>query len=63
VPGSPKMGYKASFTGLEVFSENTWNPMRDPAKFEPTLHPLSTAPIAEQVANISLPDGNKAVSE
>ena len=63
VPGSPKMGYKASFTGLEVFSNGTWHPMRDPAEFEPTLHPLSTAPIAEQVANISLPGGNRAVPE
>ncbi|WP_439141268.1 arginyltransferase [Planktotalea sp.] len=63
VPGSPKMGYKASFAGLEVFSNGTWHPMQDPAEFEPTLHPLSTAPIAEQVANISLPGGYKAVPE
>ena len=63
VPGSPKMNYKASFSGLEVFSGGSWQPMRDPEEFEPTRHPLSTAPIAEQVANISLPGGYRAVPE
>lgn len=63
VPGSAKMGYKAGFTGLEVFSQGVWHTMRDPADFETTLHPLSTPPIAEQVANISLPGGYRAVPE
>lgn len=63
VPGSPKMGYKIGFKGLEVFSAGEWHKMRDTAEFEPTLHPLSTPPIAEQVAGISLPGGYKAVPE
>lgn len=57
VPGSAKMGYKAGFSGLEVFAGNTWQKMRDPEDFSGHAHPLVNDPIAEQVANISLPDG------
>ena len=56
VPGSQKMGYKAKFSGLEVFMAGAWQPMRDPEAFEMDHHPLNNDPIAEQVANISLPD-------
>ncbi|MBO9398694.1 arginyltransferase [Shimia sp. R9_2] len=56
VPGSAKMAYKAKFSGLEIHFANQWHPMRDPEKFSSDTHPLSTPPIAEQVANISLPD-------
>lgn len=56
VPGSPKMGYKARFSGLEIYQRGVWTPMTDPAEFETAAHPLSTDPIAEQVANIQLPD-------
>ncbi|WP_372573110.1 arginyltransferase [Ruegeria jejuensis] len=56
VPGSPKMGYKARFSGLEVYHRGAWQKMRDPKTYEADTHPLSTDPIAEQVANISLPD-------
>ncbi|PCH66307.1 MAG: arginyltransferase [Rhodobacteraceae bacterium] len=56
VPGSDKMGYKARFSGLEVYSGGKWQPMHDPETFRPDTHPLSTDPIAEQVANIQLPD-------
>ena len=56
VPGSQKMGYKAKFSGLEVYVGGSWQQMRDPAEFQQDIHPLSTDPIAEQVANISLPD-------
>lgn len=56
VPGSPKMGYKARFNGLEVYHDGMWQPMDDAESFKATTHPLSTDPIAEQVANISLPD-------
>jgi len=55
VPGSPKMGYKARFSGLEVYRGGVWQKMRDPAAYSADTHPLSTDPIAEQVANISLP--------
>ena len=56
VPGSQKMGYKAKFSGLEVYFGGEWRPMKDPADFESETHPLSNDPIAEQVANINLPD-------
>jgi arginine-tRNA-protein transferase len=50
------MGYKAKFSGLEVYLNGQWRRMRDPENFRPEQHPLSTDPIAEQVANIALPD-------
>ncbi|GGH19897.1 arginine-tRNA-protein transferase [Cribrihabitans marinus] len=56
VPGSPKMGYKAKFSGLEVYLRGTWHKVADPSTFRAETHPLSTEPIAEQVANIHLPD-------
>lgn len=57
VPGSEKMGYKASFSGLEVYAGGEWQPMTNPRDFDTALHPLNNDPIAEQVAEISLPDG------
>ncbi len=56
VPGSPKMGYKAKFSGLEIYRGGSWEPVRNPSAYAADTHPLSTDPIAEQVANISLPD-------
>jgi arginine-tRNA-protein transferase len=57
VPGSPKMGYKARFSGLEVFRGGGWQPLKNPDQFTGDPHPLSVDPIADQVAKISLPDG------
>ena len=57
VPGSPKMDYKAKFKGLEVYRGGVWTPLTDPEAFSAEVHPLSTDPIAEQVARINLPDG------
>ncbi len=57
VPGSQKMGYKAKFAGLEVYFGGGWVPVKNPAAFEADHHPLSNTPIAEQVANIQLPQG------
>ncbi|MHA7849820.1 arginyltransferase [Roseovarius sp.] len=57
VPGSPKMGYKAAFTGLEIYVNGAWERMGTPEDYSAQLHPLSNDPISEQVANISLPDG------
>jgi arginine-tRNA-protein transferase len=57
VPGSKKMGYKAGFTGLEIFKAGQWHPIGDPKDHVSELQPLSVEPIAEQVAKISLPDG------
>ncbi|MEM7317911.1 MAG: arginyltransferase [Pseudomonadota bacterium] len=56
VPGSPKMGYKANFAGLEVYHGGSWQSVAKPEDFSASNHPLSTEPIAEQVANINLPD-------
>ncbi len=56
VPGSPKMGYKARFPALEVYSGGAWQDIGDPERHTAETHPLSTDPIAEQVARISLPD-------
>lgn len=55
VPGSSKMGYKARFAALEVYA-GEWRPIGDPDSYSSDPHPLSTDPIAEQVAQISLPD-------
>ncbi|WP_372989114.1 arginyltransferase [Sulfitobacter sp.] len=56
VPGSQKMGYKAKFSGLEVYMGGAWQKMQDASEFKADAHPLNTDPIAEQVANIALPD-------
>jgi arginine-tRNA-protein transferase len=56
VPGSAKMAYKAQFDALEVYRKGQWEPLQDHAAYEDAAHPLSTDPIAEQVANISFPD-------
>ncbi|MFX0544634.1 arginyltransferase [Roseovarius sp. S1116L3] len=57
VPGSPKMGYKAGFSGLELHVGGQWELMRDPEDYSAKAHPLSNDPISEQVAGITLPDG------
>ncbi|SLN19055.1 arginyltransferase [Roseisalinus antarcticus] len=56
VPGSPKMGYKARYSGLEIYHQGQWQRLDDPDGFSADTHPLSVAPIAEQVARINLPD-------
>ena len=56
VPGSRKMGYKATFPALEIYKGGRWQDIGDPADHRAELHPLSVDPIAEQVARISLPD-------
>lgn len=56
VPGSQKMGYKAKFSGLEVYLGGEWQKMADPESYQPENNPLGNDPIAEQVANIALPD-------
>lgn len=56
VPGSPKMDYKARFAALEIYRGGVWQPLNRDEDFSPETHPLSTDPIAEQVARITLPD-------
>ena len=55
VPGSPKMDYNSKFSGIEVYRAGRWEPLRDAADYRIDVHPLSTDPIAEQVARIILP--------
>lgn len=56
VPGSRKMGYKATYSALEIFKGGAWVDIGDPADHRSELHPLSVDPIAEQVARINLPE-------
>ena len=56
VPGSAKMGYKSNFPALEVYVDGAWEPLNDVSHFSTQTHPLSTDPIAQQVAQITLPD-------
>lgn len=56
VPGSQKMGYKSNFAGLEVYAGGEWRALEHPETYTADTHPLSNDPIAEQVANIRLPD-------
>ena len=56
VPGSPKMGYKANFTELEIYKNGDWQEIGDPDDHLQAAQSMSAAPIAEQVAHISLPD-------
>ena len=52
VPGSPKMGYKSKFSGLEIYKRGAWEKLGDPKAHSADTHPLSV----EQVARIDLPD-------
>jgi leucyl-tRNA---protein transferase len=61
VPGSRKMGYKASFSALEIYKGGQWVAIGDPADHRAELHPLSVDPIAEQVARINLPEARVAI--
>lgn len=56
VPGSPKMGYKAKFSGLEIFESQHWHPIGDVNGYDNATHPLKVEPISEQVSRIQLPD-------
>ncbi|ABA78794.1 arginyltransferase [Rhodobacter sphaeroides] len=56
VPGSRKMGYKATYSALEIYKGGRWQAIGQPSDHRAELHPLSVDPIAEQVARISLPE-------
>ena len=56
VPGSSKMDYKINFKGVEIFQNNSWQPLTKVKKSPLELHPLNTAPVSEQVSSLSLPD-------
>ncbi len=55
VPGSEKMGYKAKFSGLEIYNQGEWRPLDNPEDIKATDQPYTRDPISEQVANIQLP--------
>ncbi|MCJ8139229.1 arginyltransferase [Falsirhodobacter halotolerans] len=59
VPGSRKMGYKATFPALDIFKDNFWQDIGDPADHDAARHPQRVDPIAEQVARIALPDARR----
>jgi arginine-tRNA-protein transferase len=50
------MGYKANFPALEVYVDGAWQDIGDPEAYSNQTDPLSVDPIAQQVAQISLPD-------
>ncbi|MEZ5779417.1 MAG: arginyltransferase [Paracoccaceae bacterium] len=56
VPGSRKMGYKATFGALEIYKNSRWQDIGNPERHSSEMHPLSVDPIAEQVARIALPE-------
>ncbi|WP_308915158.1 arginyltransferase [Jannaschia sp. LMIT008] len=56
VPGSDKMGYKATFSALEIYKNRRWQDLGEPDRHAAEVHPLQVEPIAEQVARIELPD-------
>ena len=60
VPGSPKMDYKAKFSALEIYHGGRWQDLNDPARFSGVTHPLEVKPIAEQVANLTMPESLSA---
>ncbi len=60
VPGSPKMEYKAKFSALEIYHDGEWQDLTDRTQFTGTTHPLAVKPIAEQVANLTLPENLSA---
>jgi arginyl-tRNA--protein-N-Asp/Glu arginylyltransferase len=56
VQGSDKMAYKINFSGVEVFRNQKWAPFDPSYSYETDSNPLAVRPIAEQVAQISMPN-------
>jgi len=56
VPGSAKMDYKAKFPALEVYADGAWRALKDAEAFSDQARASSVEPIAQQVAQIALPD-------
>jgi arginine-tRNA-protein transferase len=56
VPGSKKMGYKARFSGFEVYTDGEWVRVDDPETFTGGTQSMDELePIAQQVSKIELP--------
>jgi leucyl-tRNA---protein transferase len=56
VPGSPKMSYKARFSGLEIYYGGSWRDIGNVDDYSPDDCPQTNDPISDQVARIDLPD-------
>ena len=57
VPDAQRWGTRRGFR-VGNLSRSRWTPLADCDNISSSLHPLNTAPIAEQVANLSLPGSN-----
>ncbi|MDE4134455.1 arginyltransferase [Phaeobacter sp. QD34_3] len=55
VKGSPKMGYKMKFSGLELYHGGAWKPLREIEEESEAATGPAPRTISEQVANIQLP--------
>lgn len=60
VPNSPKMGYKARFSALEVYRNGAWVRVEDGDDFDTDENAEHGDQLADQVAQISLPDSRVA---
>lgn len=59
VPGSRKMEYKSKFSALEIYKGGVWQPIGDPQSHSTEQHPAQIEPIMDQVAQITLPRGQR----
>ncbi|MDE4175814.1 arginyltransferase [Phaeobacter sp. PT47_59] len=55
VKGSPKMGYKMKFSGLELYHGGAWKPLREIEEESEAATGPAPRTISEEVANIQLP--------
>lgn len=62
VPNSPKMGYKGRFSALEVYKNGAWIKVEDPDDFSHDDGPEFGDQLADQVAQITLPNSPVAAS-
>jgi len=54
------MGYKSKYSALEIYHEKEWKKLIDVPNISSKLHPLNTAPVAEQVSELDFP-GSEAI--
>ena len=52
VPGTRKMGYKSSFTGLEIFYKGNWKVLTDKEQYYPHNHKPTPLSISRQLFTI-----------
>ncbi|MEH6836395.1 MULTISPECIES: arginyltransferase [Falsihalocynthiibacter] len=62
VPNSPKMGYKGRFSALEVYKNGAWVKVVDPEDFSQDDGPEFGDQLADQVAQITLPNSRNAAA-